>query len=844
MHTFHISRGQKIVAECKTHSLVWAKIVDALTTHKVGCDKKDCGYFVGGVFTNNYRNAENMISRSMVTIDVDSFDGTGEDVISELEHNLPYTLLAYSTYSSRFDKPKFRIVIPLLTEIPAQDYEPLCKALANEFKEFTFDPRAFKPELAMYMPSSSPEGIMDAFSYSKTVEYLDANDFDIEKYRDPAYISGRENALGINDDFEDCLKYQPLDISDDEVAEHLLVYTAEKILLYEDWLDVGRALHHQYEGNKQGYQLWYKWSEIDASRFKANEMVNKWASFTKRVDTGKSPLTFATVVKRANEIREVELSGLFDEVIAPIEVREVIEGEVINCNDINNGNENKVVDVKSYDDLRKRITKVSLSVVPESKRSIMAHTIYNEWGKNAGITKAEIKRELMPKKKVVAIDSDLPEWAQDWIYIKTRARYHNVVANYEIVKEAFNHEYSGEIECKNAEVTAAQFMSVVYKMKSVVDCMYWPNADQFFTHQGKDMLNSYKACGITPLTSLIDDIDGQQVVDRFLAHTKMTFANIREETIMLDWMAHVYQHPGERVNWAILLQGAQGTGKSYFGKVMELVLGSNAQKVKPDAIMGRFSAWATGSILNIVEEIYVTGSNKYDLMNKIKDYIRNEVIQIEEKGRDQRNVPNFASYLFFSNHRDALVITEEERAYCIIYGAIQSPEQLNKLLGGINGVNDYFETLFAETNRRPDAIAHYLMNREISADFKPYGRAPLTAARSSMINYSANSEVEHIQDLIEHFKCDIINETIIDLTYLTSLIKMETFSDVAQLPSAKMTQHILIDMQYHKLDSRVNVKNSGNKVTKHTIWYKIQDTLFDEKNISKIVQEFHKNFEL
>lgn len=841
MQTFNITRGQKIAAECKNHSLEWPKIVDALTTHKVGSNKKDHGYFVGGMFANNYRNAENMVSRSMVTIDVDSFDGTGEDVISELEHNLPYTLLAYSTFSSRFDKPKFRIVIPLLSEIPAQDYEPLCKALADEFKEFTFDPCAFKPELAMYMPSSSKEGIMDSFSYSKTVEFLDVNDFDIEKYRDFVDSSdGDASGLGISDDLEDYLKYQPLGISDDEIQEHLLVYKAENISPYEEWLDVGRALHHQYEGNEQGYHLWYNWSELDSARFDANEMVSKWVSFTKRIASGKTPLTFATVKMRANEVRKVELSGLFDEVIAPIE-SEFIEGEVIGSN-VNN--KNKVVDIESYDELRKRLSKVSLSVVPESKRSMMAQTIHNEWGKTAGLTKAEIKRELMPKKKVIAIDSNLPEWAQDWIYIKTKARYYNLTANYEIVKEAFNQEYSGEIECKDAEVTASQFMSVVYKMKSVVDCMYWPNADTFFTHQGKDMLNSYKACGITPASDLVNDLDGQGVVDKFLAHTKMTFANIREETIMLDWMSHIYQHPGERVNWAILLQGAQGSGKSYFGKVMELILGSNAQKVKPDAIMGRFSAWATGSILNIVEEIYVTGSNKYDLMNKIKDYIRNEVIQIEEKGRDQRNVPNFASYLFFSNHRDALVITEEERAYCIIYGAIQSPEQLNKLLGGINGVNDYFETLFAETNRRPDAIAHYLMNREISADFKPYGRAPLTAARSSMINYSANSEVEHIQDLIEHFRCDIINENIIDLTYLTSLIKLETFCDVVQLPSAKMTQHILIDMQYHKLDSRVNVKNSGNKVTKHTIWYKIQDTLFDEKNISKFVQEFHKKFEV
>jgi hypothetical protein len=819
MQTFKISRGEKISVNCTSKIVTWENIINVLSKHKITETKEENGYFVGGEFNNNYRNGDNIINRSLITIDVDKYVGTTDDVLTELQYTLPYKLVAYSTYRNSTNKPRFRIVIPLLQEIPAQDYEPLCRALADEFKEFPFDTCAFKPELAMYMPCTSADYFSEAFTFNKNGDSLDINDFNIEKYRQNIVID--KDSSAVSDEFEDLLNYQPLDVTDEEVNDCLKLYKAEGIE-YEDWVNVGRALYHQYEGDTQGYSLWHSWSELDVNRFDEKEMKSKWKSFKKRLK-GKKPLTFATVIEKASGLREKEETIHFEKIMD------------------DEDDEHKVVDVATYDALRKRLSKTPIKVLPESKRQLLANQVYEDWGKSVGITRATIKRELMPRKKeVIREDDECPEWADDWVYIETKGKYHNRVLNYGINREAFNQKFSGEIECRDGELSASQLMCVTHRMKTVVDTMYWPNGEEFIYHQGKPMVNTYKN-GLVAFDSLEGDEEGQRIVEMFLAHIQMTFNNERERTIMLDWMCHIIQYPGKRMNWALLLQGLQGCGKSYFGDVMQGVLGlDNAKKVSPTAITSNFSAWATGSILNIVEEIYVGGVDKYTLMNKIKGYVRDNQIQIEEKGRDQRNVPNFASYLFFTNYKDALAITNEERCYCIIYGSIQTVEQLYRVLGSPEEAETYFSTLFEESMRRIDAIASYLMNRTISSEFKHKGRAPLTEARSSMIGYSANPEVEHFHDLIDKFRCAIINDDIIDLTYLTSLIKMDFDGDNSLLPSAKMIQHILISMDFQKITNRVYIAKGEHKYKKHNVWIKNIENM--ATNVLE-VQEFHNTCE-
>ncbi len=69
--------------------------------------------------------------------------------------------------------------------------------------------------------------------------------------------------------------------------------------LYDTWVDVGMALHHQFGGSDEGKELWDRWSST-AHNYDADEIEEKWASFGHYHGT---PITFATVVKFAKEAR-------------------------------------------------------------------------------------------------------------------------------------------------------------------------------------------------------------------------------------------------------------------------------------------------------------------------------------------------------------------------------------------------------------------------------------------------------------------------------------------------------------------------------------------------------------
>ena len=58
----------------------------------------------------------------------------------------------------------------------------------------------------------------------------------------------------------------------------------------------------------------------------------------------------------------------------------------------------------------------------------------------------------------------------------------------------------------------------------------------------------------------------------------------------------------------------------------------------------------------------------------LKPFITNSMIQIEEKGRDHRTVPNFTNYLLLTNYKDALPITNDDRRFCVMYGRIQNEQ--------------------------------------------------------------------------------------------------------------------------------------------------------------------------
>ena len=79
----------------------------------------------------------------------------------------------------------------------------------------------------------------------------------------------------------------------------------------------------------------------------------------------------------------------------------------------------------------------------------------------------------------------------------------------------------------------------------------------------------------------------------FLAHINNVLTCEREQRILIDWLAYSAKRKVNVLTGRYYYKGRQGTGKSYFAKVLEWVLGTNAKSLDPSALGERFTGWST-----------------------------------------------------------------------------------------------------------------------------------------------------------------------------------------------------------------------------------------------------------
>lgn len=63
----------------------------------------------------------------------------------------------------------------------------------------------------------------------------------------------------------------------------------------DDWIRVGMAVHHETEGGDDGFFIWDEWSSNSGKYPSTEALQEQWDSFTRRADSGKPPVTMATV---------------------------------------------------------------------------------------------------------------------------------------------------------------------------------------------------------------------------------------------------------------------------------------------------------------------------------------------------------------------------------------------------------------------------------------------------------------------------------------------------------------------------------------------------------------------
>ncbi|EKZ4235087.1 hypothetical protein QSO16_002275 [Listeria monocytogenes] len=139
---------------------------------------KDVGGFVGGHLKDGRRKKGNVLSRSMLTLDMDYGTST---IWEEISTFFPYQCCIYSTHKHTSEHPRLRLIIPLFRDVGEEEYAAVSRMVAKEIGIDLFDDTTYEPERLMYWPSTSRNGV---FVYEEKEGSLLDPDVFLNKYDD------------------------------------------------------------------------------------------------------------------------------------------------------------------------------------------------------------------------------------------------------------------------------------------------------------------------------------------------------------------------------------------------------------------------------------------------------------------------------------------------------------------------------------------------------------------------------------------------------------------------------------------------------------------------------------
>ena len=625
----------------------------------------------------------------------------------------------------------------------------------TELTPFGLDYALCNPDLLPALP----QGAIDYFSRSHSSNKV---------------ILATTTPTGVQD-FAQFLASQPKGFTIEQMVG-VLAQLPDSAAAGPEWVKVGMAIWHETQGSEDGWIIFDEFSQRALDKYDVRMNRVRWDSFGNK--SGRDPITFASVIDMLPKV-EKSLPVLPSDTVEDLLSRAAL-----------------VTSYEEYVEFRAEVA--GDDSIPQDVRYMLAQRLHVGYGKVNGLPIATVRADLTPARGELVLAGEGGLF-KDWVYVEATARYYDLVRGVGVSAQGFGVRFDGHEVVKESGLDATRYASHS-RIPVVYDTMFHPGQTQLFNYRGLQMINTYRSLNL----SIPDVLSAEQqvAVATFENHLKFILPDDRERLIIRDWMAFIVQNPGKRVAWAIVLKGTEGDGKTYLARAMAAVTGS-VNQVPGASFGGQFNGWAHGSLVVAVEEIRVSGDKKYEALDRMKPLVSNSTVPIEEKGRDIRTVPNFSSYLLFTNHADALPITASDRRYCVLETPYGSKRQLLSALGGEAAQADYFENLFGMLDAHPEALYFHLQNHVVSKSFNPSTHAPETAAKLRMLEATISSAQEMVEAAIDTHACEIVSDEIVDVTYLNNKCGATPFGPSATpLPKARALGNTLRDMGYVQIENR------------------------------------------
>lgn len=227
-----------------------------------------------------------------------------------------------------------------------------------------------------------------------------------------------------------------------------------------------------------------------------------------------------------------------------------------------------------------------------------------------------------------------------------------------------------------------------------------------------------------PTTPKRGDCQLQLDLLRYLCSNEPTASEVYHW--ILCWMAWPLQHPGAKLKSALVIHGPQGTGKSMVFEAYAKIYADYGLILNQGAIEDKFNAdWSERKLFILADEI-VARAEMHHLKNQLKNLITGEWVRVNPKNVAAHRERNHMNIVFSSNEDQPVVLEDKDRRHLVLWTPPKLPPEV-------------YENVIGEIeNGGIAALHHHLLNYDVG-DWRPWHHPPMTKAKQSLIDISADS---------------------------------------------------------------------------------------------------------
>lgn len=795
----------KTLSHCHVDDITFKEYL-ALPTLDQGTRKNRPGAFVGGSFLHGRRNSDSIVSRSVVTIDIDE---NCEDIWDDicLTGGIPALAgLAYQIHTTRKhtdEAPRMRVCLPLARDVTPEEYVPVMCAVAEMLdpEMRTVSSESFVAVQVMFLPSVCKDS--EFFCTSSEGAFLDPDPI-LKKYpvdnpegwpsakvggvkpfsrlkithpEDKKAMAPVITALHRTFDPRTFIEtfldhvYQPAG------TRYLPVGAsgAPSVRVYEDAFvqsdhgtDLARGQHNTFDLGR--IHLFHDLDEdfdtsvLPPSEWPSYKAMCEWAVQQEGVAEALSAVEEEVREERIGEFLD-QLDDLSDD--EDDEDEDDLIGSAGDKPKVKKTGADELIrrlrklfaqagDLEALEAAITRVQAIPDDVLSESARSVLCSDLQKAFEHcGESITKnnaAKALRFRQPSAREKAGD-EMPDWAQGWYYVYGESTFVHAETNRVLSKEGFDALFmhpmgliTGFTGSGQPVMSASTAALTVWDMQKVFGLRFRPGGDELLQLDGVTYVNSYRKAVIPD-----DGYRGSRGVKLLQRLLKDLYPDENHRSMILDFIAHAYRFPERKLKYALLLKGANQEGKTLLYRLLRRLLGArNCATVLSAQLKKEFNDFIDGKLLCCIEEIKLSGREGAEALNNLKAPITNEDISVEGKGTKVRDIENFANWLVFTNFEDAVPIEDDDSRWLIIFSKFKNnaetaawKAELLKEEGG-----DYRSTLYNEIQDNPWQFIRYFEKYEFSKWYQPTDRAPHTVFKRLMNEDGRSEERTVLEDLL------------------------------------------------------------------------------------------------